>query len=197
MGYPRRICRPNITYHVFSRCIETRDLMKESAIKDLFLEVVSQAQEKYDFEINHHVVMHNHFHFMLKTHNDEHTVSKILQYIKSVFAKLFNKIMNRIGPFWNERFKCTIVENSDDVEAYNKNLPPYIIYNPVRKGIVKNPLDYKYSSIHPYVDENYKSPIKITPSEYHMKLGKPFEERKKRFLEQIEAYRRRIDLYFG
>ena len=170
--------------------------MERDIVKDLFVQVIQMAQEKYQFELNKFIPMDNHFHFIIRTLNDEHTISKIIQYIKSVFARKYNRIMNRTGPVWNERFKSKIVEEAKKPRVYFVTLLWYIAYNPVRKGIVSDPRDYKYSSINSYLDENYICMVKITFHPFYLDLGSTFEERRRILLEYEDRYLRRIDLYF-
>ena len=189
-----RICQPGLTYHVMSRCIEKKSLMKPSKMKDMMITVMQLAQDKYIFELVAYTVMDNHFHFCIRTCADGENISKIMQFIKSQYARRYNKIMNRTGPFWNERFKDTIIENSDAPrEVFNKvNL--YLGYNPVRSGYVKDPRSYKYSSFNCYWDENYKPPVKITLHPYFLCMGSTFQDCARKFLEYEEEFRKNITL---
>ena len=196
MAQKRRICLPDVTYHTFSRCHNLDNLMSLDKMKDLLLEVVDMALEKYVFEFNNYAIMDNHFHFMIKTIKNEANISRIMQFIKSQYARRYNKITGRTGAFWNERFGDTIIEMSDDPEAYFMWLKNYIHYNPVRAGIVRDPRNYKYSGIHAYVDENFVSPVKITIHEYYLKLGDTFQERVKKFQYYEDAFRKRLSLAF-
>jgi len=188
MGRPLRTCLPNLTYHVFSRCINCQNLLKNDFFKDLFLEVIKMAQLKYDFRLITYQIMNNHFHLIIRTTKDGPSISVIMQFIKSVFARKYNKLMKRTGPFWNERFGDSIVEMSDNPEFFFFWLKWYIGYNPVKKKMVNDPRDYKYSSINYYLNKNYKSPLKITLHPYFMKLGETAQERLKKFLYYEELY---------
>ncbi len=105
-----RICRPGLTYHVRSRCIELRPMLKDDGTKELMLQVISWAQEKYNFELHAFDIMDIDFIFLIKTLRDGETISRIMQYIKSQFARKFNARHNRTGPFWNERFHDEIID---------------------------------------------------------------------------------------
>jgi len=192
MGYPLRIIEPFITYHTFSRCIEIRDMMRLDKMKDLLVEVIKMAQEKYEFELMAYVILDNHFHFIIRTLYGEATISRIMQFIKAQYARRYNRMVKRTGPFWNERFGDTIIEHSEDPGILFNWINCYLGYNPVRKKSVNDPRDYKYSSINCYLDENYISPVKITYSKYFLELGSTFRERVKKFLEYEEMYRKRL-----
>ena len=194
MARKPRICLANITYHVYSRCIEWRDMMSEDFFKDLFIEVLIKTQEKYDFELNFYEIMNNHFHLIIKTVEEGESISRIMQYIKSRFAERFNKITNRFGTFWSERFKDVIVEMQDNPLNYLLWLLWYLAFNPVRKYIVSDPRDYVYGCINSYLNENTKQPLKITLHEYFLLLGSSFKDCIGKFLFFEDAYRKRLSV---
>lgn len=192
-----RLLREQITgstYHVYSRCIDKQNLMKEDRIKDLMIQVVKETQEKYNFELNAFEILDNHFHFLIKVTNSTDTISKILQRIKSVFARRYNKLHDRSGPFWNERFGSSIVEKATIPFLYFFNIICYMAYNSVKMKLVDDPRNYKYSSINCYLDENYKCQLKITLHKYFLELGRNFNERVEKFLEFEKIYLEKLNL---
>jgi putative transposase len=192
MSRPYRIRMQELTYHTHSRCIEKKPLMKSTKMKKLMLHVLNITMEKYNFELITFTIMDNHFHFFIRTLKDGEDISRIMQFIKSQFARRYNRIMNRSGPFWNERFGDTIVELTSDPPTTFFTILLYIGYNPVRSHYVVDPRDYPYSSFKCYLDESYISPVKITLHEYFLKLGNTFRERVNKFLIYEDRYRKRI-----
>lgn len=192
MAYPPRICEPNYTYHVTSRCIDRQNLMKPKKMKNLMIKVMKMAEKKYLFELFNLALLDNHFHFYIRTVEDGVTISRLMQFVKSQYARRYNKMMNRTGPFWNERFRDTIIEMTKNPEYIFHWINNYISYNPVRKKYVNDPRDYEYCFINFYLDENYKPPLKLTYHKYFLKLGKTFKERVEKFLEYEEMYRKKI-----
>ena len=165
MAYPIRNLEPNITHHIFSRCVETKMYLKKGKMKKMFCNIIKKAQKKYKFDLNGFMIMHNHFHFIITTVTDGATIDRIMQYIKSKFAKLYNKIHKRVGAFWSERYKNQILEYSKKTENYFNILITYLGYNPVKAGITKKPLLFKYSSFKNYLglDNDLGIEIKIHP----------------------------------
>jgi len=196
MARPLRNCLENVTYHIMSRCIETRDLMNSDFIKEIMIEVLKLAEAKYKFKLISYVIMDNHFHFIIKTVPNEASISRIMQYIKARFAERYNKLMKRTGPVWNERFKDTIIEHSENPVVYLNWLLWYLAFNPVRKNIVADPRDYKYGSINAYLDNNYEPQVRITLHELFLNLGETVIERFKKFTYYEEAYRKRLAIIF-
>ncbi|MBN2159062.1 MAG: transposase [Spirochaetes bacterium] len=187
-----RICMPDLTYHITSRCIEKRPLMQSDKMKELMHDVINLAADKYNFKLVAYTLMDNHFHFYIKTVKKGETISRIMQFIKSQYARRYNRMMNRIGPFWNERFHDTIVEKSSNPIDVFLYILVYIGFNPVRSKYVKDPRDYPFSSYRSYVDEDYVPPVKITLHDYFLNLGSTFKERANKLLEYEDRYRKRL-----
>lgn len=188
MSKPLRICQPNLTYHVYSRCIECRELLADY-FKEILLSVLKRTQDKYDFELVHYTFMNNHIHMIIKTVENGASISRIMQYVKSRLAEIYNKANGRTGPFWNERFKDVIVEYQDNPVRYFFWLMWYIGFNPVRKGYVKCPEQYRYGSINYYTNEHFDLPVRITLHAYFLNLGTSFSERVRIFRQWEDAYK--------
>ncbi|MCK4907433.1 MAG: transposase [Spirochaetes bacterium] len=58
MRKPRKL-KENAQYHVTARINRGEYILRESKIKDLFLQVVKRAKKKYDFNIINFCVMDN------------------------------------------------------------------------------------------------------------------------------------------
>ena len=157
MSNKPRLCLPEHTYLVSSRCLQALDLMKKGIYKDILLGAVEMAKEKYEFEFVGYAILDDHFHFLIRTLNKEDTISRIMQYIKSRFALRFNRMNGRIGPFWNERFRDKIIEKSSHPEFLLNWLLWYFAYNAVTKGYIDVPWNYRHSSINAYLEENFYS----------------------------------------
>ena len=71
------------------------------------------------------------------------SLSQLMKDIKVTFSRYYNKMYNRRGTLWGERFKSLIVEDGETLI----NCLAYIDLNPIRAGIVEHPEDYRWSSI--------------------------------------------------
>ena len=183
---------PDTTYHVFSRCINSSDIMEGDSIKDILLGVMKDANRIYKFSLTSYVILDNHFHFIIKTAGDGPSISRIMQYIKGNFARKYNRMTGRIGPVWNERFGDTIIEASENPVRYLLWLLWYLAYNSVRKRKVWDPRSYRYNSIRAYLEEDYQDFFPVILHDYYLKLGNDTVQRVRRFLEFEDAYRKRL-----
>ena len=70
-------------------------------------------------------------------------LSEFLKERKQRFSRYYNKLHERRGYFWGDRFKSVIVEKGDTLI----NCLAYIDLNPIRAGLVAIPEDYRWSSM--------------------------------------------------
>ena len=92
MARPLRKCEPNLTYHIYSRCIEKRFMIEDDSLKEMLIKIMIQTQKKYLFNLISYEIMDNHFHFIIQTVEGGATISRIMQYIKARFAERFNNL---------------------------------------------------------------------------------------------------------
>jgi REP element-mobilizing transposase RayT len=114
-------------------------MMKNDALKEIFVLIIGCALKKYSFELISYQIMNNHFHFIIKTCENGASISRIMQYIKARFAEKYNRLHSRTGPFWNERFKDQIIEQSVNPSHHLLLLLWYHAFNPVRANKINNP----------------------------------------------------------
>ena len=201
MGRPLREILDNSHSHIYSRFRNCEHLMSADEMKELFQQVIIQALKKYKFKINAFVLMETHIHMIIYTIAGEATISQIMQYIKGDFARKYNIEVDRMGPVWNERFGSIIVETRSDPNQYLKNLLLYQWYNPVKAGLVKKPLKYRYSSIRCYYDNHYneksvKNDVPVSLLDMYVKLGSTNHERYEKLLAYGKSiYKNNIDIF--
>lgn len=133
-----RILKDGTDYHVISIINNKEPLLSEPIIKNLYQKVLSECLKKYSFLIIQFIIMDNHIHLIIRPLKE--SLSKIMQWINSVFAMRFNKLTGRCGHVWKCRFWSSIIEK---IEQFKK-VYHYISYNSVKAGIVSSPEDYPY-----------------------------------------------------
>ena len=70
-------------------------------------------------------------------------VSAFMKLVKQRFSQWFNRVHQRKGTLWEERFKSVLVEAANEALWA---MSAYIELNPVRGGIVDDPKDYRWCS---------------------------------------------------
>ncbi len=87
------------------------------------------------------------------------TISRVLEAIKVGSTRRINAQRRERGELWQGRFfdraLRTVKEYSETVE--------YIHLNPVRRGLVRRPEEWKWSSVHEYQPHGYVPPVGFLP----------------------------------
>ncbi len=84
--------------------------------------------------------MTNHYHLLIETVDGN--LSAGMRQVNGIYTQHINRRHHSTGHVFQGRFKAILV----DKEAYLLELCRYIVLNPVRAGMVKEPCDYTWSS---------------------------------------------------
>jgi putative transposase len=137
-------------YHVIARANRQEFILNSDKMKEMMLEIIKRAKKKYQFQIKNFCIMSNHIHLLIRPSSGEN-LSRIMQWILSVFAVCYNRIYGHHGHVWYDRFKSKVVESFRQFLRVFQ----YIMDNPVRAGIVKNSIDYPCSGINYIRNKNF------------------------------------------
>jgi putative transposase len=137
-----RILVQNAQYHVVARANRQEFIFSSEAMKELFLTVTKRAKKKYRFSITNFCIMSNHIHFLITPKHGEN-LSKIMQWILSVFAILYNKLYGIKGHVWYDRFKSKII---DGLRQFLQTFT-YIAENPLQANLCTHPCRYRYNGV--------------------------------------------------
>lgn len=135
-------------YHIINRGVEQRAVFKENGDYEYFLEQLSNLSKNFNITIHNYCLMNNHYHLLIETR--EENLSKFMRQLNGIYAIYFNKKYKRSGHLWQGRFKSWYVTD----EAYLYTIILYIEQNPLKAKIVKNLIDYPYSSCHYFLDQD-------------------------------------------
>ena len=112
-----------------------------------FLEHIARVKEKCPFTIHSICLMTNHFHMAIETADTR--LWKIMQQILSVYAEEYKHKHPYTGHLFEGRYTACIIEN----ERYFLEVSRYIHLNPVKAGMVREPVAYEYSSYSLFVTD--------------------------------------------
>jgi len=154
-----RILRDGYSYHVTALVNRQEHILDSAIIKALFMQVLRKTKRKYRFIIQNFCIMGNHVHFIIKPYGGE-SLSRIMQFMLSIFASRYNKRFNLKGHVWYDRFKSRVIESFR--QYFNTFL--YISNNPVKAGLVKHASDYPYCGI-AYIHKGISGIMERPPNE--------------------------------
>lgn len=140
MARPLRIEFPGANYHVTSRGNAQASIFLDDIDRSTFLAVLGLTMRRFNVICHAYCLMTNHFHLLLET--PDANLSKAMRQFNSVYTQAFNRRHGRVGHVLQGRFKSIVV----DRDAYLLELCRYIVLNPVRAGMVKEPGKYPWSS---------------------------------------------------
>jgi putative transposase len=132
-------------------CYHRMPLLSAPASRDVFLSVLEKTRQKYEFEIAGYVVMPEHVH-LLVSEPENGTLSTAVQVVKQQSSRLIGHSSLRCAkdgapgvekqPVWQTRFYDFNVWTEDKrIEKLR-----YIHRNPVTRGLVAKPEEWRWSS---------------------------------------------------
>jgi REP element-mobilizing transposase RayT len=190
MPRSRRKILQGVTYHTYSFCHNSIPMLDNVLYKEILSQVILKTQQKYRFRLENYSIEDRRLHLIIHTLTGGAEISRIMQYIKSRFAEIYNKMHERTGSFWNSRYKDEILEEFEDFDGLNLRL----LWNISMKSIVsprsKNFEGHPYSGISVYLTgvQSRGTPV-ISFSKAFLNLGHSHKERVKRFKEFLKGNR--------
>lgn len=147
MSREKRIWYPGATYHVMSRGVRRSSICKDLSDYEMFCMILKNTMEKEPFKLHSYCMMTNHLHLQITTITTE--IWKIMNRLLGSYAKTFNQRYGYTGHLFESRYTSCIIEDP----VYFLEVSRYIHLNPVRAGMVREPLEYPYSSYEYYVSQ--------------------------------------------
>ena len=144
---PRR-ARRDLTsgyLHVISQGINREFIFKKENNKREYYKLMIKNMEEFNISILAYCIMSNHVHILVYSNKIEN-ISKYMKVVNTSYAQYYNKINNRVGYVFRDRFKSQSISN----ERYLYNCISYIHHNPLKAKIVNTLDEYKYSSYNDY-----------------------------------------------
>jgi len=195
-------------FHVIVQGVNKDFIFYKNEYIEYYISLIKQYQKKFDIEILAYCIMSNHAHLLIFTEKVD-MMSSFMHLINSLYAQKYNKIENRVGHVFRNRY----LSESICSEKYLINCINYIHKNPVKAGIVKKCSEYKHSTYNDYLQNtgfannkilnkifgkiNYKQLLKleegnmifwdidITDEQIMENVIQRFEEQEKKTLQEI------------
>jgi len=135
-------------YHVYNRAVGSEKLFLGNRDYEDFLRRVREYLIPY-MDFFAYCLLPNHFHLLVRLHQDERDYSKCFSDFFNSYSKWFNTKYSRKGSLFISPFKRKeIVDN-----AYYTQVVYYIHRNPIHHRLAKEMSDWKYSSYNAILSE--------------------------------------------
>src|ERR1039457_2913551 len=167
----RRFHESGQSHFITFSCYRRQPKFVSPAVYDLFPRCLEDMRRRFDMRVYGYVVMPEHVHLLLS--EPEHdTLAAAIHYVKLAFAKRVRSrrltqvsvqkkdanlghcvspkadanLEHQLGSFWQKRYYD---RNVRDAREFMVKLR-YLHRNPVKRGLVKEPGDWKWSSFRHY-----------------------------------------------
>jgi len=141
MARPLRIEFPGALYHVISRGNARAPIFVDDPDRLRLLDILGDVVDQFAWICHAYCLMPNHYHLVIET--PEANLSRGMRQLNGVYTQRFNRRHDRVGHVLQGRFKAILVER----EAHFLELTRYVVLNPVRAEMVRDPQEYRWSSL--------------------------------------------------
>jgi putative transposase len=139
LGLERRQVQGDLHFVTFS-CFHRVGYLKDAGLRDLFEASLDRVRLRYELEIVGYVLMPEHVHLLI-SEPAKQSLAVALQALKISVAKQADQ-----RPFWQARYyDFNVFTEEKRVEKLK-----YMHWNPVKRGLVENPEDWRWSSCRYY-----------------------------------------------
>lgn len=187
-------------FHVIVQGIEKKYIFNTYKYKKKYKELLIKNMERSGIELLAYCIMDNHAHMLIYC-SEIKNMSLFMQRVNTSFALYYNKLNNRTGYLFKDRFHSIPIKS--EKQLYRTLI--YIHLNPVNAKICRNPELYYFSSYTEYLGfkgivtekvlkrigfnrDNYKNMFKFI--HYFLVKGYEFDDisKKRLDIEKISEY---------
>lgn len=137
---PLRIEYPDALYHVTARGNARQTIFIHEKDCSNFLKILGNVTERFNWRIHSYCLMNNHYHVIIET--PDGNLSKGMRQLNGVYTQKVNYWHSRVGHLFQGRYKSIVI----DKQNYLLEVCRYVVLNPVRASLVKDPEDWQWSS---------------------------------------------------
>lgn len=147
----RKLTLPKLVSHITQRAAGKDPLFIEDSDYLFMLANLKDISKKRSLDVYAFCLMPNHIHLLVSPREDE--LHEPMRDLFSRYAMWFNKKYERKGHLFAGPYRQSVCMD----DAYLLAASLYIHMNPVRAGLINDPMRYRWSSINLYHNENAPS----------------------------------------
>ncbi len=148
-----RVILPGCPHHIAQRGNRRQEVFFCDEDYEIYLGLLKEWCRKEQVAIWAYCLMTNHIHLIVKL-NKGSNLSKAIAETHRRYTRMINFCENWRGCLWQGRFSSFPMD-----ESWLLRAAAYVELNPVKAGVVKEPWDYKWSSVHAHLSGNDKQGI--------------------------------------
>lgn len=134
--------------HNMVQGINKEYIFENERYKEKYVNLIKKYTEKYEVTMVAYCIMDNHAHLLTYSENIE-KISQFMKDVNSKYAMYYNKIKDRVGYVFRNRFSSKVIYDQE----YLFKCIKYIHMNPVKAGITQKEEEYKFSSYRDFFNQ--------------------------------------------
>jgi putative transposase len=138
----KRFQKAEALHFITFSCDRRLPLLKAPEAKNTFEAVLEQTRARHEGRIYAYVLMPEHVHFLI----NEPPSILLAQFLKALKQVASRKLKGQREAFWLERYFDSNIRGEED----RSKVIRYIHRNPVKRGLVASPGEYRWSSFNHY-----------------------------------------------
>ena len=175
----RRVLVEGGLYHVYNRFARGESVFTDPEEAVEFAELLREVKRRDGLTVYAWALLSNHFHIAVRT--SAVPLSRSMQRLQGGFARRFNRRWGRSGPLWQSRYQTRVI----DSQGYFEQVIIYIHLNPVRAGLVEDPVDYVFCG-HQELVKKIRDPL--TDVDHALiSFGSTLKEARKHYKARIQS----------
>ena len=135
----------DLYHHIYAWGNDRHPVFKKPAHYQKYLLLVGKYSKAFQIDIIAYALMEWHVHLFI--HDRRNRISEFIMDLHGDYAKYYNRVTNRVGHVFGERFNNKVVQ----CDLYGKWLSRYIHCQALDAGLVPVPEDYLWSSYRTYL----------------------------------------------
>lgn len=187
MARPLRIEYPGAVYHVTARGNARQAIFLDDEDRKSFLSILGSVVERFNWLCHAYCLMTNHYHLLIET--PDSNLSQGMRQLNGVYTQAFNRRHDRVGHVLQGRFKSVLIEK----ESYLLEAARYVVLNPVRAKVTRNPRYWKWCSYAATVGQRL-APVFLT-TDWLLKQFNPKKDVAQRAYSQFVAEGKGVSLW--
>ena len=140
MARKPRLQIPGGFYHVTTRSIDGRPVLRRDKERRLLLALLTDVAQRFEWLCHVYCLMNTHYHLLVET--PKPNIASGMQRLNGLFAQTFNRQHRRSGHVFERRYHGEPLER----DAHLLEVVRYIVLNPVRAGLCEAPEEWPWSS---------------------------------------------------
>jgi len=143
----RRFQQSGKSHFLTFSCYRRQPNLNSPDTYDLFVQCLEDMRHRFAMRIYGYVVMPEHVHLLVNEPKDA-TLAEAIHFLKLSIAKRLRsrKRATESNAFWQKPYYDRNVRDADEFTVKLR----YLHRNPVKRGLVKEPADWKWSSFRDY-----------------------------------------------